>query len=113
MARQECDYYGSWKLLGTYTGAQTITLPSEYQEIMLAFWDGRGANHAYDNYVRIIPKEALLSTKKTFIDSITITSQSFNAYISYEISRMELTIGSSFYGGQSHIADLETQVFYR
>ena len=113
MARQECDYYGSWKLLGTYTGAQTITLPSEYSEIMIVFWNGRGANHAYDNYVQIIPREALLSTTKQMMFTDAITAQNYNAYVSYNISLTTLITTSSTYGGQAHIADLETQVFYR
>lgn len=113
LANLEKSNGGMWKLLGTYTGAQTITLPSEYSEIMIVFWNGRGANHAYDNYVQIIPREALLSTTKQMMFTDAITAQNYNAYIAYTISLTALTTTSSTYGGQAHIADLETQVFYR
>ena len=100
-----------WKLIGTYTGATNVSLPSEYSEIMITFFNGRGSN--YDNFVQIIPKEVLSSSSKSFLITSTIPAQSYNAYIQYTISLTSFQVNTSAYGGQSHIAGLETQVFYR
>lgn len=107
-----CNYVNSkfeWNYLGEKTGTTPITLPSDFNELMVHMFQG-GINK---NYVFNFEKTMLSSTPEYYVQGGYISAQNCSQ-VAVEISTAQVAVGYAYNNGANDITNQATiTVFYR